>query len=288
MAQVCVGVPVYNGADYLEKSLSCLRDQTYREFEVLIYDNCSTDATGEISERFCAEDPRFRYFRQPENRGVMRNFLDVLEAARTPYFMWRAADDTSDLNYIETLFNLLAAHPERDVAASRVLGVNPDGSTGKECLISPAIEKGGAFGRLAQVFLSHPGWVYGLFRREALLRVWAEVVAEYPRGKGSDYVMLFPFAFDRKGIGTNDTTLFLYQRWPGPRQDQASRAAADIAKLEMGRLLLNSAQRHVDRVIKNPAERWFYRLAVSYYVQKHGLSVTKRLRRRLTRPSAAK
>ncbi len=282
MAQVTVGVPVYNGAEYLEKSLACLRDQTYRDIEVLIYDNCSEDATGDIAGRFCAEDPRFRYFRQPENKGAMRNFLNVLEAAQTPFFMWRAADDTSDLNYIETLLALLLAHPERDVAASRVLGVYADGSAGKECLISPMLERKGAFGRLAQVFLSHPGWVYGVFRREPLLRVWSEVVAGYPYVKGSDYVTLFPFAFDRKGIGTNETTLYLYQRRAGPRQDFSRRAASDDAKLDMGRLLQRSADRHVDRVIDSPLERWFYRLAVTYYVQRHGLSLTKRLRRRLT------
>ena len=50
MAQVTVGVPVYNGADFLEKSLACLRDQTYRDIEVLIFDNCSEDATGEIAQ----------------------------------------------------------------------------------------------------------------------------------------------------------------------------------------------------------------------------------------------
>ncbi|MGO8780591.1 MAG: glycosyltransferase family 2 protein, partial [Rhodomicrobium sp.] len=121
MAQVTVGVPVYNGANYLEKCLTCLRDQTYRDIEVLIYDNCSEDATGEIAQRFCAADPRFRYFRQPENRGVLANFLGALEAARSPFFMWRAADDTSDLNYIETLLALLLAHPERDLAAARVV-----------------------------------------------------------------------------------------------------------------------------------------------------------------------
>ena len=37
----------------------------------------------------------------------MRNFIEVLEAAKTPLFMWRAADDTSELNYIETLLALL-------------------------------------------------------------------------------------------------------------------------------------------------------------------------------------
>ena len=116
MAQVTIGLPVYNGAEYLEKCVSCIRDQTYRDIEVLIFDNCSEDATGEIALRYCAEDTRFRYHRQPENKGAVRNFLEVLEAAQSPFFMWRAADDISDLNYVEVLLGLLLSHPDRDLA----------------------------------------------------------------------------------------------------------------------------------------------------------------------------
>ena len=86
MAQVTVGVPVYNGADFLDKSLACLRDQTYRDIEVLIFDNCSEDATGEIAQSFCAADPRFRYFRQPENKGCTPNFLASSKRPILPIF----------------------------------------------------------------------------------------------------------------------------------------------------------------------------------------------------------
>ena len=124
------------------RSLACLRNQTFRDIEVLIYDNCSEDATGEIAQRFCAEDPRFRYFRQPENKGPKRNFLEVLQAARSPFFMWRAADDTSDLNYIQVLLDLLLAHPDRDLAAPRVVYVFPDGRVVGSWDVPAPIRKG--------------------------------------------------------------------------------------------------------------------------------------------------
>ena len=186
MTLVTVGVPVYNGADFLEKCLICLRDQTYRDIEVLIYDNCSQDATGEIAQRFCAEDPRFRYFRQPENKGPMRNFIEVLEAAKTPFFMWRAADDTSDLNYIETLLALLLDRPERDIAVPRIVSALPDGSKVKERPVSSLISNPGAVGRLVQFFQSRAAWIYGLFRPEAMIPIMREVMTEYPYVWGSD------------------------------------------------------------------------------------------------------
>ena len=46
----------------LENCLTCLRDQTYRDIEVLISDNCSEDATGEIARRFCDADPAVPLF----------------------------------------------------------------------------------------------------------------------------------------------------------------------------------------------------------------------------------
>ncbi len=283
MAQVTVGVPVYNGAAYLEKCLTCLRDQTYRDIEVLIYDNCSEDATGEIAQRFCAADPRFRYFRQSENKGAVPNFLDVLEAARSPFFLWRAADDTSDPNYIETLLALLLKHPDRDVAVPRTVAALPDGGVQWVHSASPLINVGRAIGRLAQLLLSNHSWIYGLFRREAIARILPELLAGYPYLLGWDVVTLVPFEFDRKVVGTDATTFYYYLRHPGPRPGFSQRAESDAAKIQRARALLAYAHRHVDRVISNRFERWFYHLAMAYYGHKRGYSLTKRLRLRLFR-----
>ena len=266
----------------------CLRDQTYRDIEVLIFDNCSEDATGEIAQRFCAEDARFRYHRHPENKGALRNFLEVLEAAQSPYFMWRAADDVSDLNYVDVLLNLLLANPDRDFAVPRILSVLPDGSIAREYAISPHIEWKGAAGRLAQLFLSNNGWVYGLARREALTRIWRQVVTEFPYVKSADTAALFPFAFDRKFIGTHATTQYAYLRFPGARPDYARRLAGDGQKLERGRALLALARQHVDSVIPDPADTPVLSPCAGVLgPQAGGYSITKRLRFALSQPFLA-
>ncbi|MFY9639674.1 MAG: glycosyltransferase family 2 protein [Rhodomicrobium sp.] len=287
MALVTVGVPVFNGADFLENCLACLRDQTYRDIEVLISDNCSEDATGEIARRFCDADQRFRYFRQPENKGPDPNFLWVLEAARTPFFMWRAADDTSDLNYIETLLALLLNHPERDIAVPRAVSVLPNGRVIHVHEVSPSIGKGGEMDRFAQLFGSHCTWFYGLFRKEAMIPIFNEVTVNYPYCLGSDNLMMFPLEFDGKVIGTNTTTFYQYVRYPEPRLSSAERAVRDDEKIERGRSFGAFAHRYVNRRISNPAERWFYHAAVAYFVHKRAYSVSKRLRRRLIRSIGA-
>jgi glycosyltransferase involved in cell wall biosynthesis len=281
MAMVTVGVPVYNGAETLEKSLACIRDQTYRDIEVLIFDNCSEDATPDIAQRFCAEDPRFRYFRQPENRGADRNFLDALEMATTQFFMWRAADDTSDLNYIEMLLRLLLGHPERDIAVPQIVSVLPDGRVTGECRVSPSIGKGGLRDRYAQLFRAHSAWFYGLYRRDAVIPVYQEVMSEYGYYRGSDNLIVFPFQFDGRVIGTNATAFYQYLRYPEAKLSSAERAVRDDEKIERGRAFGAIAHRYVSRKTSNLLSRTFYHGVVAYFIHKRAYSLTKRLRRKL-------
>jgi len=127
MSDVTVGVPVYNGAQCLEECLQCLERQTYRDFVALIYDNASSDATPDIAQRFVRKDSRFRYFRQPHNKGAIPNFSNVLEAAETPYFLWRADDDLTDDRYLEVTRNLLRERPDAKLAVGVVRRLTPQG-----------------------------------------------------------------------------------------------------------------------------------------------------------------
>ena len=61
MPAVTIGVPVYNGDALLDECLQCLAAQTFRDFEVLVYDNASTDRTASIAQSWAARDARFRY-----------------------------------------------------------------------------------------------------------------------------------------------------------------------------------------------------------------------------------
>ena len=282
MAQVTVGVPVYNGAEFLSRSLVCLRDQTYRDIEVLIFDNCSEDETGEIARRFCAEDPRFHYFRQSENKGPTPNFLAALEASQSPFFLWRAADDTSDADYIEKLLALLLAHPERDIAVSRIVSLSPEGRPLQVHSVSPMIAKSGALGRLGQLFYSHHGsWIYGVFRRDAMIPVLKDVMATYPYVWGWDNVTMFSFEFDRKVIGTNATSFQQYVRARAAGKSRARRAKRDDDKIAMGRAFMAYARRHVRREIGSPLERAFYQVVLTYFGHRRVASFSKILRRRV-------
>ena len=98
-----VGMPVFNGEKFIREALDSLLAQTFTDFELIISDNASTDGTEAICREYASKDGRIRYVRQAENLGSVANFKYVLDEAVGEYFMWAAADDVWDKNWVETL-----------------------------------------------------------------------------------------------------------------------------------------------------------------------------------------
>lgn len=123
---VSLGVPVYNGARYLEEALVSARDQTFTDLEVVICDNASTDATQEIALRFVRDDPRFRYVRNDENIGVIRNWRRAVELSTGRYFKWLSSDDVLDTKYVERCVGALEARHEASLCACLMPPIDED------------------------------------------------------------------------------------------------------------------------------------------------------------------
>ena len=104
-------MPVYNGEQYLQSALDSLLAQTYEDFEILISDNASSDATEEISRAAIARDPRVRYVRNDENRGVGFNFSRVVQDTTGPYFKWAGRDDLVAPTFLERCVEVTATRP---------------------------------------------------------------------------------------------------------------------------------------------------------------------------------
>lgn len=99
--KVTIGLPVYNGADYLEGTIQTLLTQTFTDFELIISDNASTDGTRAICEAYVAKDPRVRYSRLEQNLGAAPNYNRLVELARGEYFKWQAHDDECAPEFLE-------------------------------------------------------------------------------------------------------------------------------------------------------------------------------------------
>ncbi len=125
--RVSIGLPVYNGEQFLAEAIDTLLAQTFSDFELIISDNASTDGTEAICRDRAARDPRIRYYRSDTNRGAMWNFNIVVELARGEYFKWAAHDDKHEPTYVERCVEVLDRDPDVALACTRLVDIDDDG-----------------------------------------------------------------------------------------------------------------------------------------------------------------
>jgi len=202
---ITIAVPVYNGAAFLAQALDNLRQQTFRDFHVMVFDNASTDDTAEIAGRFVNDDSRFSYHRQSQNIRAVPNFQAALRAADSPYFLWRAVDDLSDLNYLDVLHGLLQSHPDADLAVGLVAS-QFDGKPVREYRMPGLRGDHGLGDQYRLLFGAHPSWIYGLFRTAALKPVVERITSHFADDSRSwDNLSLLPFMLDFRIVATDQT-----------------------------------------------------------------------------------
>lgn len=109
--RLSIGLPVYNGEQYLSESLDALLGQSYEDYELIISDNASTDGTEDICRRYLAKDPRIRYVRQPRNIGCAPNHNFVFQQARGELFQWASHDDLYGRDLLLRCVEALDEHP---------------------------------------------------------------------------------------------------------------------------------------------------------------------------------
>lgn len=110
--RVSIGMAVYNGERFLAYTLDSLLAQTYRDFELIICDNCSSDGTEAICRAYAAKDARVRYHRNSTNIGVARNFNLSFSLSRGEYFKYTAGDDFYAPSFLEECVAVLDRRPE--------------------------------------------------------------------------------------------------------------------------------------------------------------------------------
>ncbi len=124
-----VGLPVYNGEAFLRQAVDSVLGQTFRDFELIISDNASTDATEEICRSYAERDQRVRYYRNASNIGAPRNFNRAFELARAPYFKWATADDYWRPEFFEQALTVLEGNADIVLCYARTTIVGADGAS---------------------------------------------------------------------------------------------------------------------------------------------------------------
>ena len=111
---VSIGMPIFNGLSKkhkfnidIRKSLNSILSQTYKNLEIIISDNCSTDETVNAINEIVKNDKRVKFFKQTKPLGAGENFSFVLSKAKGKYFKWNCHDDFISDNFIEKNLNFL-------------------------------------------------------------------------------------------------------------------------------------------------------------------------------------
>jgi glycosyltransferase involved in cell wall biosynthesis len=105
--RVSIGMAIYNEEKYLRQALDSLLAQDFADFELIISDNASEDATQQICLKYATRDARVRYYRNETNLGPIENFNRVFRLSCGEYFMWAGGHDIWAPTYLSRCLEVL-------------------------------------------------------------------------------------------------------------------------------------------------------------------------------------
>lgn len=120
--KITVIVPVYNVESYLRKCLDSIIAQTYKNIEIIVVNDGSTDASGEICKEFAEIDHRIIYIEQ-ENAGLSAARNTGLENMSGDYVTFVDSDDWIELDYVEILYKKITEY-QADIAVGNYYSFN--------------------------------------------------------------------------------------------------------------------------------------------------------------------
>jgi len=203
-------LPNHNGAAYLKEALNSVLDQSFKDFELLVIDDASTDNSLQILESY--KDPRLVILRLPENLGITGVLNYALEQARGEFIARMDADDVCLPKRFEEQLDFLALHPEITVVSSRAIEIDENGRPNG--VIRPAFS-GTSCWTAWELIWSNP-----IVHPCAMMRKSAVMDAgKYPASADSlhceDYALWIELLLKKKDFAVIDRIHLCYRMHPG-------------------------------------------------------------------------
>jgi glycosyltransferase involved in cell wall biosynthesis len=125
--RVSICIPTYNRADMVGLAIESALNQSYRDIEVVIVDNASTDSIEEVVSSY--DDPRLRFIRNSENLGLFGNFNRCIELSRGDIIHILHSDDYIDEKFTETCVRFFNNHPNVSMTFTSAQIITSTGTT---------------------------------------------------------------------------------------------------------------------------------------------------------------
>lgn len=251
--RVSIGLPIYNGERYLRETLENWQQQDFEDYELIVSDNASTDASPDILAEFAARDPRVRVIRQDATLPAFDNYNCLVPEARGEYFAWTADDDLRDPSFLSKLVAVLDERPEVVLAHPQVQvfrGDDPSDLKPKVYFRRPCGTEDSKIARVCSVLRRSKTWgnVYGLIRREVLARTH---LFHQPMGLVGDVGLMLELALHGKFALVPEVLFYLRYH------DQALHRTQDDPMYDggRGRRIDADTLRWVDELPLDPVER---------------------------------
>jgi glycosyltransferase involved in cell wall biosynthesis len=170
--RLTIGLPVFNGEEFLAESIEALLGQTFEDFELVISDNASTDRTAGICHDYARQDARIRYIRQESNIGLVPNHNFIIGQGSAEFFKLAAHDDLYARDLLKRCIAALDEHPDVVVAHSWEARIDAGGKVFRALRYPVAADAPRAPDRFRSMLFD--GWddyIYGVVRTPVLRRV---------------------------------------------------------------------------------------------------------------------
>jgi glycosyltransferase involved in cell wall biosynthesis len=147
---VSVCLASYNSGEYLEAALTSVVDQTYKNWELIVVDDCSTDNTQEVVTSLIFEfgDPRIRFFTNPVRLGMVANWNRTVELANGQFIKVLGQDDILKPDCLAAQVAKMEQYPEVTVVTCARQVVGP---TGKPILVRRFFPREGIYDGLETI-----------------------------------------------------------------------------------------------------------------------------------------
>jgi glycosyltransferase involved in cell wall biosynthesis len=173
------GLAVYNGEQHLAEAVESLLGQSRSDLAIVVVDNCSTDGTAEIAQRYAHLDPRLAYERNEQLLPLVQNWRRAFDSARrrfpaAPYFAWVSDHDVWHPEWLRARSAELDAHPEAVLAYPLAVRIDDSGAeypTRERTFDTAGIpDPAERLRRTGRDMVGAGEMIYGLVRSDALER----------------------------------------------------------------------------------------------------------------------
>ena len=178
-----LAICMYNAEKYIEETLLCIMAQTKQNFYLMIINDCSTDNSADVVNRFFVDHPRqYEMVNLPENRGLAFGRRYVEEHADTKYLLFVDADDCPLPLFVEKLYDKISSDSQLMAVGCYLEYMNLDGKKTKGGIFIGETSKNGFYQKALKeklIFMASTS----IYNREVALSVGGHNIYGFPEGK---------------------------------------------------------------------------------------------------------